>query len=181
MTKPRFPRWLLPFIKFQRAFENGFDRFRNGYRALLASCFEHRKPFAIFFLLFCAASWLLTQVLGQDFFPTVDAGQFLLHIRARTGTRIEETERLADQINHAIRAEIPPRELAGILDNIGIPNSSINLSYNTSGVIGPADADILVSAQTRPRADGKLCPPVARAVEPRVSRHDCFIFCRRTS
>jgi multidrug efflux pump subunit AcrB len=139
------PFWLRPFVNFQRAFETGFDRLRNHYRALLASCFEHRKPFALFFLIFCAASWLLTQSLGRDFFPTVDAGQFMLHMRARTGTRIEETERLADQINEAIRKEIPARELGGILDNIGIPNSSINLSYNTSGVIGPGDADILVS------------------------------------
>ena len=147
IDEAKVPVWLLPFVKLQRAFENGFDRFRNGYRALLKSCFEHRRPFAISFLLFCVAAWLLTQALGRDFFPTVDAGQFLLHIRARTGTRIEETERLADQINQAIRAEIPPREIAGILDNIGIPNSSINLSYNTSGVIGPGDADILVQLE----------------------------------
>ena len=139
------PLWLRPFAGFQRAFERGFDRFRAGYRALLTSCFEHRKPFALSFLLFCAGSWLLTETLGQDFFPAVDAGQFLLHIRARTGTRIEEAARLTDQINQAIRREIPTRELGGILENIGIPNSSINLSYNTSGVIGPADADLLVS------------------------------------
>jgi multidrug efflux pump subunit AcrB len=138
------PALVLPFVKFQRGFENGFDRFRNGYRTLLASCFEHRKPFALIFLGGCIASWLLTESLGKDFFPSVDGGQFLLHIRARTGTRIEETERLADQINGAIHRAIPAREIAGILDNIGIPNSSINLSYNTSGVIGPGDADILV-------------------------------------
>jgi multidrug efflux pump subunit AcrB len=138
------PAAVLPFVKIQRGFENGFDRFRNGYRALLVSCFEHRRPFAIFFLVFCVASWLLTEVLGQDFFPNVDAGQFMLHARARTGTRIEETSRLADQINQAIHRAVPARELSGILDNIGIPNSSINLSYNTSGVIGPGDADILV-------------------------------------
>ncbi|HEX9046057.1 MAG TPA: efflux RND transporter permease subunit, partial [Verrucomicrobiae bacterium] len=135
---------LLPFVRFQRGFENGFDRFRNGYRALLAHCFLHRKPFAIIFLLLCVASWLLTQVLGENFFPQVDAGQFLLHLRARTGTRIEETARLTDQVNGSITRAIPHDELAGILDNIGIPNSYINLSYNTSGVIGPADADILV-------------------------------------
>jgi multidrug efflux pump subunit AcrB len=139
------PGVVRPFVNFQRAFENGFDRFRNGYRALLASCFEHRKPFALIFLAFCAGSWLLTQTLGRDFFPTVDAGQFMLHARARTGTRIEETLRLTDQINGAIHQAIPPSELAGILDNVGIPNSYINLSYNTSGVIGPGDADILVS------------------------------------
>ena len=144
LDESRTPRLLRPFVTFQRSFENGFDRFRNGYRALLASCFDHRKSFALFFMVFCAASWLLTQTLGRDFFPAVDGGQFLLHIRARTGTRIEETERLADRVNQEIHREIPATELAGILDNIGIPNSSINLSYNTSGVIGPGDADILV-------------------------------------
>ena len=140
----QIPALARPFVKFQRGFEHGFDRFRNGYRALLASCFEHRKPFAICFLGFCVASWLLTLKLGRDFFPSVDAGQFLLHIRAHTGTRIEETERLAGEVNQAIHDTVPARELGGILDNIGIPNSSINLSYNTSGVIGPGDADILV-------------------------------------
>ena len=139
------PVWRRPFVNTQRAFENGFDRFRVGYRALLAACFDRRRPFVIIFLTFCAASWLLTQVLGRDFFPSVDAGQFLLHLRAATGTRIEETERLADRVRQSIVREIPADELGGTLENIGIPNSSINLSYNTSGVIGPADADILVS------------------------------------
>jgi multidrug efflux pump subunit AcrB len=138
------PALVRPFMRLQRGFERGFARFRNGYRALLTSCFEHRKPFALFFLGFCLMTWLLTLVLGRDFFPNVDAGQFLLHIRARTGTRIEETERLTDQVNQVIRREVPARDLGGILDNIGIPNSSIQLSYNTSGVIGPGDADILV-------------------------------------
>jgi multidrug efflux pump subunit AcrB len=141
----KMPFWFLPFIRCQRLFEAGFDRFRNGYRALLASCFEQRKPFVIFFLAFCLCSWLLTETLGRNFFPAVDTGQFLLHLRTPTGTRIEETERLAGQVNNIIHGEIPAAELGGILDNIGIPNSSINLSYNTSGVIGAGDADILVS------------------------------------
>ncbi|MEI9960715.1 MAG: efflux RND transporter permease subunit [Limisphaerales bacterium] len=145
IDESKVPFWILPFVRFQRLFETGFDRFRNGYRALLASCFEHRNSFAIFFLVFCASSWLLTTTLGRNFFPAVDTGQFLLHLRAPTGTRIEETERMADQVNNIIRSEIPANELGGILDNIGIPNSSINLSYNTSGVIGAGDADILVS------------------------------------
>jgi multidrug efflux pump subunit AcrB len=141
----KVPFWILPFVRFQDLFEKGFERFRNGYRALLASCFEHRRPFMIFFLAFCVGSWLLTVTLGQNFFPSVDTGQFLLHLRAHTGTRIEETERLAGEVNRVIHDEIPADELGGILDNIGIPNSSINLSYNTSGVIGAGDADILVS------------------------------------
>lgn len=144
IDEPNVRASVLPFIRMQRAFEAGFERFRNGYRVLLKSCFEHRKPLAIIFILFCTASWLLMPVLGKNFFPTVDAGQFMLHLRARTGTRIEETERLTDKVNHVIRAVVPPRELAGILDNIGIPNSSINLSYNAGGVIGSGDADILV-------------------------------------
>jgi len=141
----KVPFWILPFVRFQDFFEKGFDRFRNGYRALLASCFEHRRPFIIFFLAFCVGSWLLTETLGRNFFPSVDTGQFLLHLRAPTGTRIEETERLAGEVNAVIRDEIPAGDLGGILDNIGIPNSSINLSYNTSGVIGAGDVDILVS------------------------------------
>jgi multidrug efflux pump subunit AcrB len=145
IDKSSVPFWLAPFVNFQRVFENSFDRFRAGYRSLLASCFEHRGPFSLAFVVFCVMSSLLTLTLGRDFFPNVDAGQFMLHLRAATGTRIEETERLADRVTQAIIREIPSRELAGTLENIGIPNSSINLSYNTSGVIGPADADVLVS------------------------------------
>jgi multidrug efflux pump subunit AcrB len=139
------PVFVRPFIRVQRAFENGFERFRESYRALLATCLEHRAPFALIFLGLCVGSWLLVTQLGEDFFPSVDAGQFMLHVRARSGTRMEETIRLTSQIDAAIRREIPAPEISGIMDNIGIPNSSINLSYNTSGVIGPGDADILVS------------------------------------
>ncbi|MGD0613976.1 MAG: efflux RND transporter permease subunit, partial [Verrucomicrobiota bacterium] len=141
----RAPFWARPFIRWQRAFERAFERFRESYRALLATCLQHRGAFALTFLGFCAGSWLLIPQLGEDFFPSVDTGQFLLHVRARTGTRIEETIKLTSAIDAAIRRQIPTEELHGILDNIGIPNSSINLSYNTSGVIGPGDADILVS------------------------------------
>jgi multidrug efflux pump subunit AcrB len=139
------PAWLRPFAAFQNGFERGFERFRTGYRAWLAACFEHRNWFAALFLLFCLGSWLLIAGLGRNFFPSVDTGHFLLHLRARTGTRIEETQRLTEQVNQVIRREIPARELGGILDNIGIPNSSINLSYNSSGVIGTGDADIMVA------------------------------------
>ena len=139
------PALLLPLIRMQRSFEAGFDRFRENYRGLLATCLEQRAPFALIFLGLCVGSWLLVTTLGEDFFPSVDAGQFLLHVRARTGTRVEETIRLVAKIDAALRREIPASEVRGIMDNIGIPNSSINLSYNTSGVIGSGDADILVS------------------------------------
>ncbi len=139
------PIWLRPFAKIQRGFENGFERFRDGYRALLTACLARRVVFGLTFLGFCVASWVLVTQLGQDFFPSVDAGQLLLHVRARTGTRIEETIQLCANVDAVIRQQIPAKEIHGVMDNIGIPNSSVNLSYNTSGVIGPGDADILVS------------------------------------
>ena len=145
ISESNVPFWLLPFARFQRAFESGFDRFRNGYRGLLASCFTHRPTVVLVILAFCVASWLLTPFLGRNFFPSVDAGQFLLHVRGPTGMRIEETERLCGEVNSVIHNVVPSDELGGILDNIGIPNSSINLSYNSSGTIGAGDADILVS------------------------------------
>ncbi len=133
------------FARFQQGFEAGFDRFRNGYQNILDHALEHRATFAILFLSLCLLSLGLVPFLGQDFFPTVDAGQFKLHIRAKTGTRIEETANLCDQIEAHIRQKIPASELSGILDNIGLPYSGINLSYSNSGVIGTSDADILVS------------------------------------
>ena len=86
----------------------------------------------------------LVGVLGRDFFPKVDAGQIRLHFRARTGLRIEETARLADEVDSAIRETIPPNELQTILDNIGVPYSGINLSYSNSGTFGTSDAEIMV-------------------------------------
>ena len=137
--------WLRPFARLQDRFEKGFDRLRENYRTLLGVLFEHRVAFAAVFLAFCAGSCLLVPTLGQDFFPSVDAGTFRLHVRVRSGTRIEETAKAIDEIEAAIRREIPAEELHGILDNIGLPNSGINLSYGDSGVVGPGDADILVS------------------------------------
>ena len=143
--------WLRPLAAVQTSFERGFDRFREGYRSLLGAILHHRTPFAVLFLLFCVGSMLLVPQLGQDFFPSVDAGQFRLHLRARSGTRIEETAKLVDQVEAAIRREIPTEEFRGMLDNIGIPASSINLTYNDSGLIGTGDADILVSLRPEHR------------------------------
>jgi multidrug efflux pump subunit AcrB len=136
--------------------ERGFDWLRNAYERQLAMCIAHRTVFGVCFLAFCAASvGLLITRLGQDFFPTVDAGQFRLHLRASTGTRIENTARLTDEVEQVIRQTVPQQELLGILDNIGLPTSGINLSYSNAGTIGSFDAEILVSLQTkhRPTAD----------------------------
>ncbi len=137
--------WARPFVLVANHFEQGFDRFRQRYRELLGGILAHRLVFGVGFLAFCVASFLLVPFLGQDFFPAVDAGVLRLHVRASTGTRIEESAGLVDRIESAIRREIPHRELQGILDNIGLPISGINLSYSDSGVAGPADADIMVS------------------------------------
>jgi multidrug efflux pump subunit AcrB len=137
--------WVRPLVGLQQNFERAFDRLRGAYGNLLGTVLEHRIPFAIGFLFFCLASWHLVPFLGQNFFPSVDAGLIRLHVRAPTGTRIEQTAKLVDRVEAAIRAQIPANELGGIIDNIGLPISGINLSYDTSGISGPADGDILVS------------------------------------
>ena len=129
----------------QSSFERGFERFRESYRILLGALLHHRGVFALIFLAFCLGTMALVPQLGQDFFPSVDAGHFRLHMRARSGTRIEETAKLVDEVEAVIRQEIPAEEFHGMLDNIGIPASSINLTYNDSGLVGTGDADILVS------------------------------------
>ena len=139
--------WMRPFVAIRQVFERGFDRLRTGYHDLLGKILTRRVAFAVVFLALCAGSWILVPFLGQDFFPAVDAGSFELHVRALAGTRVEETAKLVDQVEAVIRQRIPAQELQGIIDNIGIPNSGINLSYNNTGTAGPADADILVALQ----------------------------------
>ena len=134
-----------PFVLFQRAFERGFDRLREGYEAILAVLIRRRAMFVPLFLLLCLSAFLLYPWIGQDFFPTSDAGQFKLHLRAKTGTRIEETARICDMVETSIRRQIPPDQLLNILDEIGLPYSSINTIYSNSAPVGSADADIMVS------------------------------------
>src|SRR5580692_3459579 len=109
------------FVRFQKKFENGFARLRNSYRSVLTRCVEARQVFIPAFLGICMCTFLLVPWLGQDFFPQSDAGQFILHVRAKTGSRIEETARLSDLVEDAIREKVPPAELDNILDNIGLP------------------------------------------------------------
>jgi CzcA family heavy metal efflux pump len=130
--------------RFQRGFERNFDRFRNGYYQLLETTISHRKLFALCFLAFCVLSLGWIFFLGEDFFPSVDAGLIRLHLRARAGLRVEETARLCDQVEQYLHQALPNGEIADVLDNIGLPYSSINLSYSNSGVIGTNDAEILL-------------------------------------
>jgi CzcA family heavy metal efflux pump len=131
--------------RFQRGFERKFEDFRRGYERLLETTLEHRGVFVLFFLIFCLLSLGLFMLLGQDFFPQVDAGLLRLHVRARPGLRVEETARLVDQIEGTLHQEIPNGELQTILDNIGLPNSGINQSYSSNGTVGTSDAEILIA------------------------------------
>jgi multidrug efflux pump subunit AcrB len=132
-----------PFVHMQQRFEYHFDRLRDRYHGLLERCIHHRVLFAVCFLAACVLSFALLPLLGQDFFPSVDSGEFKLHMRAPTGTRIEETAALCDRVEADIRQQIPQSELVSLIDNIGLPYSSINLSYSNSAPIGTGDADIL--------------------------------------
>jgi CzcA family heavy metal efflux pump len=143
------------FRRYQQGFERNFEKFREGYRKALRVSLHSPWLFAACFLGFCVLSVLIVGVLGRDFFPSVDAGQIRLHMRARTGLRIEETAKLADQVNSFIRETIPKQELTTVLDNIGLPYSGINLSYSNAGTIGTSDAEILVQLkQERGKSTG---------------------------
>jgi multidrug efflux pump subunit AcrB len=134
-----------PLARFQQSFERRFVAIRARYCGLLALSLGHRGALIAGFLGFTLASFALAPYLGQDFFPNVDGGQIKMHIRAQTGTRIENTTKLADRIGETIRKIIPADELDGVVDNIGLSVSGINMAYNNSGTIGVGDADILIS------------------------------------
>ena len=140
-----------PLVLFQARFERNFERIRTAYRGLLVACVRHRRIFAGSFLAVCVLSFGLYPWLGQDFFPSVDSGEFTLHLRAPTGLRIEETAALCDRVEAEIRNQIPPAEFSGVIDNIGLPYSGINLSYSNSAPVGTADADIMVALSPKHR------------------------------
>lgn len=145
-----------PFVRFQLLFEYYFEKLRSWYHGILNFCLHNRAVFLCSIIGFWVLSIaILYPWLGQDFFPSVDGGQFKLHVRAHTGTRIEDTASLCDRIEQVIRREIPSSELGTVIDNIGLPYSGINLSYSNSAPVGTADADILVSLNEghRPTAE----------------------------
>jgi multidrug efflux pump subunit AcrB len=134
-----------PFKRFQQGFESRFTRLREGYRALLMRALGRPKTFIAGFLACVIASFGIWPFLGENFFPAVDSGQILMHIRAQPGTRIEETARLFDLVEQTIRKTIPPDQLDNIVDNIGLPFSGINMAYQNTGTIGPEDGDALIT------------------------------------
>jgi len=133
-----------PLVRFQRGFEARFERIRAGYGGMLERVLAAPKGFVIGFLAVVLLSFGLVPFLGQNFFPSVDAGQIAMHVRAPVGSRIEETSAEFDRIQRRIRQIIPANELVSVVDNIGLPVSSINTTYNNSGTVGPQDGDVLI-------------------------------------
>ncbi|EER61017.1 acriflavin resistance protein [Acidovorax delafieldii 2AN] len=140
-----------PLVRFQRRFEARFERFRDGYRNLLQAALANRKRFLVGFVVVIAASFSLVPFLGANFFPSVDSGQVLMHVRLPVGTRVEETASRFAEIERAIRRVIPSEQIETLVDNIGLPPSNINLTYNNTGVMGPQDGDFQIALR-----DGSL-------------------------
>jgi multidrug efflux pump subunit AcrB len=163
------------FGRFQRGFDNGFQNLRSSYARLLTALVDRRKLFIPVFLTVCVLVFLLLPWVGQDFFPAVDSGEFILHLRAPTGTRIEETARLCDQVEAFIRQTVPPSEMDGILDNIGMPYSALNTQLMTSGTVGAADADIMVSLKKNHRPTANYVRQLRLAL-PRQFPQSIFYF-----
>jgi multidrug efflux pump subunit AcrB len=144
-----------PLVRFQRSFEERFEHVRAHYRGLLQLALTHRRAFVSGFLAFVLASFLLVPMLGRNFFPAVDSGQILMHVRLQVGTRVEDSANQFGRIQNAVREIIPPAELGTLVDNIGMPVSGINLAYNNTGTIGEQDGDVEISLKPghRPTAD----------------------------
>jgi CzcA family heavy metal efflux pump len=155
-----------PLVKFQRGFEARFERLRRGYRGLLELALAHRPTFVTGFLAFVAVSFLLVPFLGRNFFPSVDAGNILMHVRTQVGTRVEETAGQLADVQKAIRKIIPPEEIETVTDNIGMPISGINMTYNNTGVIGPQDGDI----QIKLKEDHRPTPEHVKALREQLPR-----------
>ena len=133
-----------PLVRFQKGFEAYFDGFRATYRDLLILALRNRPVFICCFLAFVMASFALVPFLGRNFFPAVDSGQILMHVRGPIGTRVEESANRFADIQKAIRRIVPSHQIAAMADNIGVPVSGINMTYNNTGTIGPQDGDIQI-------------------------------------
>jgi multidrug efflux pump subunit AcrB len=134
-----------PFILIQHGFERRFERVRSAYKGVLELALAHRTKFIAGFLAVVVLSFGLVPFLGENFFPSVDAGEIDMHVRVPVGTRIEDTAAIFDRIENKIRQIIPADQLDSIADNIGLPVSGINLAYSNDGGVGPEDGDILMT------------------------------------
>ena len=164
-----------PLVRFQRGFERGFERVRSNYSGILELLLNHRRGFVVGFFAFVALSFALVPFLGRNFFPDVDAGQILLHVRAPVGTRIETTAEIFAQVEDRVRATIPPSELGTVVDNMGLSTSSINTAVQQHGNDWPARRGRSDLAEGRPSAHCRIRSQVARRVAARVSRRHVLI------
>jgi CzcA family heavy metal efflux pump len=161
------------FARFHQGFERAFESVRRRYHSLLQGLVAHRRIFIPSFLGLCLAAFILVPFLGEDFFPQTDSGQFILHVRGPSGLRIEETARLFDLVEDEIRKEIPAAEIDNILDNIGLPYSTLNTQHLTNGVLGAGDGDILVSLKENHRPTANYVRAL-RSNLPRMFPADIF-------
>ncbi len=164
-----------PFWRFHQKFNVRFDRFRDAYIAILNSCLHHKGRTVLVFCGLFVVSACLIPFVGQDFFPSVDAGQFRLHVRAPAGTRIEETAKIFQRVEDTIRETIPAKELNLTIDNIGLPVSGINLAFGDSATIGSADGEILVQLTENHSSTPTYVGPAAKDLSPQVSRSDVLL------
>ncbi len=135
-----------------------FEKFRRFYGGYLTLALEHRGIVVGLFATMVVLSCMLLPAIGRDFFPSVDAGKIRLHVRAPAGTRLEDTERYFGKVEAYLRTQIPADEVEVVLDNIGIPNSAINMSLSDGSQISPADGEILIDLKENHH-------PTARYVE----------------
>jgi multidrug efflux pump subunit AcrB len=163
-----------PLVRFQRRFEAGFERVRNAYRELLAMAIRGRALFTLGFLGLVGVSFLLVPFIGRNFFPAVDTGSILMHVRTQIGTRVEETANQFAEVQKTIR-KIIPGEIDTLADNIGMPISGINMTYNNTGVIGPQDGDIQIKLKDGHRPTGEYVQAL-RAQLPRAFPGMTFAF-----
>jgi multidrug efflux pump subunit AcrB len=163
-----------PLQRVYRAFDSRFDKLRGGYSTILSEVLAHRRSFAGLFLGFCGLSCCLVFVLGRDFFPSVDAGQIRLHMRLPSGTRIEETARVADEVEGVIRTIVPPNELQTVLDNLGVAVSGINKSYGNSGTFSSLDGEIQIALNEGHRSTARYVEMMRRELPRRFPGVEFF-------
>jgi multidrug efflux pump subunit AcrB len=156
-----------PLVRFQHAFEARFTKVRQSYRSVLALALGHRPKFLIGFMAVVLASFLLMPMLGSNFFPSIDSGAMILHVRAPVGTRIEDTAAEFDRVELAIRQIIPPSQLVTVVDNIGLPVSGINRAYSNTGGIGPQDGDIYITLAHNHRPTAQYMAQIRRELPQR--------------
>jgi multidrug efflux pump subunit AcrB len=132
------------FTRFQRRFEHGFTQFREQYRAVLSAAVLNRKRFVMGFIGFAVASLALLTFIGRDFFPSIKSGEIDMHMRAPIGMRLEDASKISVLVNGEIR-KLLPGQVTGLVDNCGLPSSSLNLAYTSDGTIGPQDCDITIT------------------------------------